>query len=117
MFSTPVGRVRAVGMLEGVSFLLLVFGAMPIKYAPPKGSETAVLGEQIVFWVGLLHGLLFISYATVTFVAWGKGALTAKLVGLAALASLLPFGPFVLDRKLRAFEAEATEPVASSKEP
>jgi integral membrane protein len=87
-------------MLEGVSFLVLLCGAMPIKYL----SAYPEVGKDVVFWVGLGHGLLFISYATVTFIAWGKGALTAKLVGLAAIASLLPFGPFVLDRKLKAVE-------------
>jgi integral membrane protein len=90
-------------MLEGVSYLLLLGIAMPIKYL----SDYPDLGKQVVFWVGLGHGVLFIAYATVTFVAWGKGALTAKLVGLAALASLLPFGPFVLDKKLKAHEEQA----------
>ena len=108
MLSTPVGRVRAAGLVEGVSALILFFAAMPLKYLPPAGSETAALGKDVVFWVGLIHGLLFITYATVTFVAWGKGALTAKLVGLAAVASIVPFGPFVIDRKLK--RAEAARP-------
>ena len=103
MFSTPVGRVRAVGMVEGVSFLVLLCVAMPLKYL----SAYPELGKDVVFWVGLVHGLLFIAYATVTFVAWGKGALTAKLVGLAALASLLPFGPFVLDGTLKRHEEQS----------
>jgi integral membrane protein len=89
-----------VGLFEGTSFLLLVFIAMPLKYL----SGIPDIGKDVVYWVGLVHGLLFISYATVTFIAWGQAALTAKLVGLAALASLLPFGPFVLDHKLRAIE-------------
>jgi integral membrane protein len=100
-------------MIEGVSFLVLLFVAMPLKYAPPPESATAALGKQVVFWVGLVHGLLFIAYATVTFVAWGKGALTARLVGLAAVASVLPFGPFVIDRRLKAVE-EKPEPVESA---
>jgi integral membrane protein len=94
-------------MFEGVSFLALLCVAMPLKYL----SDYRELGKDAVFWVGLVHGLLFISYATVTFVAWGKGALTAKLVGLAALASLLPFGPFVLDRKLKRVEQEQPDTV------
>ena len=105
MFSTPVGRVRAVGMTEGVSFLVLLFIAMPLKYL----SDVPELGKQVVFWVGLVHGVLFIAYATVTFVAWGQGHLTRKLVGLAAIASILPFGPFVLDRKLKAVEQPQPE--------
>jgi integral membrane protein len=87
-------------MLEGTSFILLMFVAMPLKHL----SGIPDVGKEVVFWVGLGHGLLFIGYATVTFIAWGQGALTAKLVGLAALASLLPFGPFILDRKLKAIE-------------
>jgi integral membrane protein len=117
VLETPVGRVRAAGLVEGVSALILFFIAMPLKYVPPAGSETAALGKQVVFWVGLIHGLLFITYATVTFVAWGKGALTAKLVGLAAIASIVPFGPFVIDRKLKAVEAANAEPVPSVPQP
>jgi integral membrane protein len=105
VFSTPVGRVRAVGMIEGVSFILLMFVAMPLKYLSPYPA----MGKEVVFWVGLAHGLLFIAYAVVTFVAWGQGALRFKHVALAALASLLPFGPFVIDRKLKAVE-EQREP-------
>lgn len=104
MLSTPVGRVRAAGLVEGVSALILFFVAMPLKWLPPPDSPTAALGKQVVFWVGSIHGGLFVAYALITFVAWGKGALTAKMVGLAALASIVPFGPFFLDKKLKAHE-------------
>jgi integral membrane protein len=100
VLNTPVGRIRAAGLVEGVSALILFFIAMPLKYL----SAYPDLGKDVVFWVGLTHGLLFITYATVTFVAWGQGRVTAKLVGLAAIASIVPFGPFVIDRKLKAFE-------------
>ena len=106
MLETPVGRVRAAGLIEGVSALILFFIAMPLKYAPPAGSETALLGKQVVFWVGAIHGGLFILYALITFVAWGQGALRAKHVAMAAAASIIPFGPFVIDRKLKALEEE-----------
>jgi integral membrane protein len=99
MSANAVGRVRAVGTVEGVSALILFFVAMPLKYVV-KLPE----GKDIVFWVGLIHGVLFVAYAAVTFFAWGKGAITAKLVGLAAIASIVPFGPFVIDRKLKAVE-------------
>src|SRR5262245_46740077 len=89
VFNNPIGRVRAVGLVEGVSFLVLLFGAMPLKYVF-KLPE----GEAIVFWVGLVHGLLFISYATVAFRANYTGHLSKRLLGLAAIASVLPFGPF-----------------------
>jgi integral membrane protein len=97
---TPVGRVRAVGFIEGISALVLFFIAMPLKYL----SGIPETGTTIVFWVGLIHGILFLTYAAVTFISWGKGHLTAKLVGLAASAAIVPFGPFVIDRKLKAHE-------------
>ena len=62
----------------------------PLKYAPPAGSETAILGKQVVFWVGAIHGGLFIFYALITFVAWGQGAIRVKHVGMAAVASIVP---------------------------
>jgi integral membrane protein len=109
VLESPVGRVRAAGFVEGVSALILFFVAMPLKYAPPPESATAVLGKQVVFWVGAIHGGLFIFYALVTFVAWGQGALRAKHVGMAAVASIVPFGPFVIDRKLKAVEKPQSE--------
>ena len=107
MWSDPVGRVRAVGTIEGVSALLLFFVAMPLKYvgALQDLSGQPELGILAVRWVGSIHGGLFVLYAAVTFLACGQGKLTAKLVGLAAVASIVPFGPFVIDRKLKAFEA------------
>lgn len=106
MRKTWVDRVRAVGFIEGISALVLFFGAMPLKYvgALQDLSGQPELGKSAVFWVGAIHGALFVAYATVTFTAWGKGFLTSKLVGLAAIASIVPFGPFVIDRKLKAFE-------------
>ena len=107
MFQTPVGRVRAAGLVEGVSALILFFIAMPLKYAPPAGSDLAATGKQAVFWVGAIHGGLFIFYALITFAAWGQGALKFKHVAMAAAASIIPFGPFVIDRKLKQHEEEA----------
>ena len=102
MFSTPVGRVRAAGLVEGVSALILFFIAMPLKYL----SEYPEAGKQTVFWVGSIHGGLFIAYALITFVAWGQGALRFKHVAMAAGASIIPFGPFVIDRKLKAYQEQ-----------
>jgi hypothetical protein len=45
----------------------------------------------------------------VTLWAWLRGHLSANLVGLAAIASIVPFGPFVIDRKLKAVEAKQGE--------
>lgn len=87
--------MRLAGLCESISFLILLFVAMPLKYA--AGAPEAVL------YVGWLHGLLFITFAAVTFLAWGSGQITSRLVGLAAIASVIPFGPFFISRELNFF--------------
>ena len=104
MFKTPVGWVRGIGMIEGVSYLLLLGVAMPLKYRL-KIPEA----EAIVFWVGLGHGVLFLAYAFVAFHANSKGHLSRKLLGFTALASILPFGPFVIDRTLKEVRDPTTD--------
>ena len=96
-YRTAVGRVRIVGMLEGVSFLLLMGVAMPLKYF--AGMPEAVK------WAGWTHGMLFVAYALVVLTAWTGGSLSFGKSALAFVASLLPFGPFVIDRKLESADA------------
>lgn len=92
MLATPLSRLRLVGILEGISFLLLLGVAMPLKY----------LADQplAVRYVGMAHGVLWILYMlAIVPVAldhrWG-----VKTIVLAVIASLLPAGPFVFDAKV-----------------
>lgn len=93
---TWVGRVRVVGMMEGISFLLLMGVAMPLKYG--AGMPAAVQ------WTGWIHGILFILYGLVVLMALVNGRLSFGKAALAFVASLVPFGPFLLDRRLAADE-------------
>jgi integral membrane protein len=90
--AAAVELLRSIAKLEGVSFLILLGIAMPLKYA--AGLPLAV---KIVGWA---HGALFLLFL----LALGNARLQAKLPwGLGALvfvASLLPFGPFVVDGRL-----------------
>jgi integral membrane protein len=81
-----------VAFLEGLSFLVLLLVAMPLKYLAGKPGAVRV--------VGLTHGLLFILFC-VTLIRVGtlRGWPLRRWAG-ALLASLLPFGTFVLDRSL-----------------
>ncbi|MCS6866957.1 MAG: DUF3817 domain-containing protein [Gemmataceae bacterium] len=115
MLQTPIGRIRLAGLVEGVSALVLFFLAMPLKYLPPRGSETALVGEQVVFWVGAIHGGLFILYAIVTLLGWVQKAITFRWVIYAAIAAIVPFGPFVLDGKLRRYEQSQHAPEADTR--
>lgn len=91
-----IQTLRVVGLLEGLSFLLLLFIAMPMKYM----FDNPIL----VKYVGMGHGVLFILFLIVLFAVCEKQkwSITIFLMGLAA--SILPFGPFVFDRKLKRFE-------------
>jgi integral membrane protein len=90
--NSPIGRVRLLGRIEGVSFLLLMGVAMPLKYL--AGQPLAV---KICGWT---HGLLFIVLCMAIFLAWAGGALTFRRSLLTFVAALVPFGPFLIDRSL-----------------
>ena len=82
---------RLVALLEGVSYILLLFIAVPIKYW--SGDE------QWVKLLGMPHGILFVSYLIFAFLIkenenWGMNDL-----GIVLLASILPFGTFYIDSK------------------
>lgn len=90
--STPLGRLRLVGMLEGVSFLALLGIAMPLKYFAGQPEAVRVLG--------MAHGVLFLAYALALVHAHLEYGWPVKRSALVFLAAFLPFGPFVVDRRL-----------------
>lgn len=93
MLRTPVGRLRAIGMIEGVSFLMLLGVAMPLKYF-------ANLPEAVRL-VGWVHGILFIGFFVALMLARDAMRWSFRWTALVLLAALLPFGPFVIDGRLR----------------
>ncbi len=93
MINTPVGRVRLSGIIEGTSFLILLGIAMPLKYAADLPEAVSV--------VGMLHGILFILYLIAIAHAFLIRHLSFMKSLLAVGAAFIPFGPFLLDKKLR----------------
>ena len=100
--ATPVGRFRIVAFWEGISYLLLLFIAMPLKYG--LGIDMAVRV------VGLAHGVLFLAYCVT--LALAARRLGARLSLLAFVVSLVPAGTFWLDGRLRRSERELERPAA-----
>jgi integral membrane protein len=80
-------------MMEGVSFLVLLGIAMPMKYLAGQ--------PQMVSIVGAAHGALFLLYVAAVFEVSLKLRWPLKRVAMALAASVLPFGPFVFDAHLR----------------
>ena len=91
-----IKTLRWVGFLEGISFLLLLFIAMPMKYM----FDNPIL----VKYVGMGHGVLFIAFLVVLFVVCEKQKWSLKMFILGLIASILPFGPFIFDAKLKKME-------------
>lgn len=92
MSSTTLTRLRLVGRLEAVSFLLLLGVAMPLKYL-----WSMPLATKLVGWP---HGILFMAYCYLLMEAAGRYRFGAKLTLGLFLAAWLPFGPFVAERYL-----------------
>lgn len=93
LFKTPIGRLRIIGFLEGISLILLVLIAVPFKY----------LGGQpmLVKLVGPVHGLLFTLFVLMTLSAgvtyrWKFSETSWKVL----LACIIPFGTFYIDKTI-----------------
>ncbi len=83
--------LKIIAILEGISYLL--FGiTMPLKY-----QFDMLLPNKIV---GQAHGLLFITYILLVFVVSLKISYTKKELFFLYLASIIPFGTFIVDKKI-----------------
>jgi len=83
--------LRIVGYLEGTSYILLLFVAVPIKHYADD--------PQLVKLLGMPHGLLFISYIIITIInsrsfKWGRNK-TFQIM----ISSIVPFGTYYIDKK------------------
>jgi integral membrane protein len=85
-------RFRVIAIAEGISFLVLLFIAMPLKYF--AGFPHAVM------YAGWVHGILFIAFCIFLLLVKIKYDWSVKKSVIAFVASLLPFGTFVLDAKI-----------------
>ncbi len=93
--NSSIGRLRILAFLEGVSLLILIFIAVPIKHV--------LLNPVPVKWVGQIHGLLFILFVFNALKVgveerWSFKRTTWKVI----VACFVPFGTFYIDRKILA---------------
>jgi integral membrane protein len=92
LLNSHLGRLRLIGFLEGMSFLILMGIGMPLKYygGYPHATQD----------IGMAHGVLFILYVILVFPVKNEYNWSIKTTALALLASVLPFGTFVADAKI-----------------
>ncbi len=92
--------VRIASFVEGISFVVLVVIAMPLKYVFHI--------PEAVTYVGWAHGILFMGLYGLLLLALNLGVIPFKMAALTAIAALLPTAPFFLDRRYRMLEQQAT---------
>lgn len=95
LVNTSVGRLRLISYLEGLSLLILLFVAVPMKYIAGNASLSTVVGP--------VHGLLFLLFIFTTLSVgveyrWQFRTTTWKVL----LACIVPFGTFYIDRQILA---------------
>jgi integral membrane protein len=90
---------RMIALAEGCSFLILLCIAMPMKYFMGM--------PEVVRVVGSIHGGLFVLYVGLLAVIHFKHRWPFMFSLYAFVASIIPFGTFVLDKHLREKEAVA----------
>lgn len=101
MLGSPLRRLRAIGLLEGISYLVLLLIAMPLKYLADWPLAVRI--------VGTVHGGLFILFIlSVAEVTIRRPWWSPLFWGAAALASVVPCGTFIFDRWLQRVETPGT---------
>ncbi|PDH47505.1 MAG: hypothetical protein CND26_02000 [Bacteroidetes bacterium MED-G13] len=82
---------RLTAFLEGVSYIFLLFIAVPIKYLLNEALYVKILGMP--------HGILFILYVLLSIIAKIKYNWNFRKFLFISIASLVPFGTFYIDKK------------------
>ena len=82
---------RIIAFLEGLSYLGLLFIAVPIKYLADD--------PQYVKMLGMPHGIFFMAYLILAFLVKEELKWTSKQFRFVLLASIIPFATFIVDRK------------------
>ncbi len=93
LLKSSIGRLRLVGIAEGISLLALLGIAMPLKYLAGKPEAVKIIG-----W---MHGILFIAFIAVLLLTWIQKRWPFRNVIYGVIAAFIPFGTFVLDARLK----------------
>jgi integral membrane protein len=93
MFKTALHRFRIISYIEGLSYLTLLFIAMPIKYLGDNPYPVKI--------IGMAHGILFILFMIFLFESMRKYSWENRFSIRLFVYSILPFGSFVIEKKIK----------------
>lgn len=92
-----VGWLRLLAIVEGISLLVLLFIAMPLKYHYGMPEAVTLAGRT--------HGALFLVFSGMLMVVSQRHAWPDSFSFKVFLASMIPFASFVVDRQIKALHA------------
>lgn len=87
-----INLYRKIAVIEGISYLILLCIAMPLKYFFNI--------PEAVKYFGWIHGILFLVFFVILILAFIKYRWSWMRLVLYLIASVLPIVPFILDQKL-----------------
>jgi integral membrane protein len=90
--STTLKRLRLIAILEGISYLVLLFIAMPLKYFWGL--------PEMVKKIGMVHGWLFVLYVLLLALAHYQMKWPWSKTILGFILSFIPFGTFYAEKKM-----------------
>ncbi len=93
MFQFPLGFLRLFSLLDGLSFVILLYFAI---------YEKRILGDETAVRIpGMIHGVIFTLFLILLYLTMEKRKWPVKRAALVFVCSLIPFAPFFLEPKLK----------------
>jgi integral membrane protein len=86
-----IKTLRLISYLEGISYILLLFIAVPIKYYANN--------PYLVKLLGMPHGLLFVAFVILSLLNSKKYNWSFIKTVIILISSIIPFGTFYVDWK------------------
>lgn len=94
--NTNVQKFGIINTIEGYSYLLLLFVAMPMKYLMGIAIATKI--------AGMIHGILFLLFVYLLIVTWKDTKWSIQESTIFFIASLIPFGTFFTKNRIKSYE-------------
>jgi integral membrane protein len=88
---------RKIAMIEGISYLVLLFIAMPLKYLADMPMAVTIVGG--------IHGALFVALMIYIYLVHDQYGNNLKWMIKAFIASIIPFGTFIWDKEWKKEES------------
>ena len=93
--SSSIDRLRLASILDGISYVVLLGAALPLKYLAGMPMAVRIVGS--------IHGGFFIALCLCLLIVWVEKKFSLPWCAIVFACAIVPFAPFFLDRHLRRF--------------